>query len=348
MKPCRNSLLCYLAKKGPEWKDRLYSEIAAARAELALEVPNVLASLEFATTSPERANVGLGLATSVNRYWQLVGNTAFFVRYFDRLFASSPTDAHIVAYALWSVAILHFYAGQEATSVDCYERAIAAFMELGDPKQAMNLKVNLATVRASSGDMAAAEEICSEILSSKVELDVRTSVSSLYSQVTYKKGDYEASLQMARNAADGFASLNNHHGLALSINNVGHALRRLGRYEEARAAYSESLRMRKEIGDRIGVVLVMEGCSKLCAVLGHEEEGIKLATLTDSFRTRLRANRLSFDTDEWVETLETLRNRAGDRFEDWRREATDMDEATAVAFLEETLSGLKLLFQVGR
>ena len=226
------------------------------------------------------------------------------------------------------------------------KKAIKAYSELEDHQELIPLKSNLATVKASIGDIEGAKKLCDEIAESTDDPHSMASVDSLRCQMAYKIGDYAVSVERAQRALAGFRQVGNQHGAALAINNRAHALRQLGRFEEARAAYTESLEIRLKIRDTTGVIMVMEGVSKLCAAEARTEAGARLASMAEELRNRLHLYRNTFDRAEWDQSLERLRAGAGESFEFRWSDAMGREEADVFRFLEKELTGRALTEKV--
>ena len=110
-----------------------------------------------------------------------------------------------------------------------------------------------------------------------------------------------------------------------------------GRVREARSLHADGLRLRRDAGDRIGVVESLEGIAELGAAAGHMERMVQLVGAASAERRRLRTPSSPMDRERLEQWLPRAAAVLGeDRLAQAQAvgEGTPIDEAYALALAE--------------
>ncbi len=134
------------------------------------------------------------------------------------------------------------------------EQALALYTRLGDPRRIGTCEVNLAWMDSSSGDNESARLHC------------------------------ERAIALAREVGD---RLN----LAIAQNNLGDALRDMGRLDEAADAYAEAVSAYHELDDRGPIMALFEDVAVLASRRGEHARAFQLLGAADSLRETLGSPR---------------------------------------------------------
>ena len=145
-------------------------------------------------------------------------------------------------------------AGAAVTARELLDRGVETISDLDDPEVKGDLLFSMATAYGNLGlfDQATPLYRESESLSREVlgpDAAETSAVRAALANNLWERGDYAAADSVFQVATPGFAG--HPEQLAAALANRGRALMRLGRLDEARAAYEESLRLQDDLpGDR--------------------------------------------------------------------------------------------------
>jgi tetratricopeptide (TPR) repeat protein len=220
-------------------------------------------------------------------------------------------------------------------------KSVELFREVGDMRSMLSVMMNLATTQGSSGTMEEAEDHAHQVLATAEREGFAECVPpmlSLLSQLRYKAGRYEEALDLSTKAFEGWSKLGNAHGVGVATNNSAHALRRLGRFEEAADHYLRTLDVRLEINDRQGLLWTFEGVAKLALEMEKREVAIRIAGAVTAMRRRLNIHQLEIDKPEWAATLAAIQDVHGR--DEWWSQGELMEEQEVVALVRSELNAI--------
>ena len=171
----------------------------------------------------------------------------------------------------------NYYAAWQRT-----EEALAIEQSLGDlaglPSSLGNLGVNLITL----GNYDAAKDVFEQALAIAREIGARTSIGSELINLSWlaqAQGDWEKTIALAEEGLVIVRAANQADMLAEGLLWLGHGWMGLGRPEQAMAAYQESLRLRRELGQEYLAMGVVAGMARAAvaqddidSAIGHVSE----------------------------------------------------------------------------
>ena len=134
------------------------------------------------------------------------------------------------------------------------ERALALYTEIGDPRRISSCEINLAWMDGMAGDFEGSLRHCEE------------------------------AIRLAREVGD---KLN----LAIAQNNLGDALRDMGRLEEAGMAYGASAEAYRDLNDRGPLMALLEDVAVLSARASRHRDAFTLLGAADALRAELGSPR---------------------------------------------------------
>ncbi len=187
--------------------------------QLEAEHSNLRAALEWAGESSSRADLGLRLAASLCRFWDVRG--------------------------YW------------AEGLERLSRALGRTLDwkTADRAKALNAAGHLA---CRQGDYLSARKFCEESLVLQRALDDRWGIAAVLNNlgnVAHCQVDYPASLSLHNESLAIRRDLGDREGIAGSLNNLGLVARDQGDYMSARTLLEESLKIKTELGHRRAIAL---------------------------------------------------------------------------------------------
>jgi len=155
--------------------------------------------------------------------------------------------------------------------------------------------------------------------------------------VAYRRGDFEVARSLHERALSICRSLEDRHGIVLSLGNLGHAVFALGKPEAARAQYREALTLSFALGDWLSVAYSLTGLAST-APSGSFEQAACWLGIVDRILDDLGAVRDPIEADRYQETQRQLQRALGDRLFARRfaeGSAAKRDECIATLLAEE-------------
>ena len=159
---------------------------------------------------------------------------------------------------------LAFEQGDYPAAQTLYEESLAVWRELGDRRGAAGLLGNLALVARECGDLVAARTLAQESLTLSREVGdqgrVADALSILGKHRLRSRAISPRRARSIRRASPSAASWETATAIATALYSVGIAAFLRGEFEDARPLFQEALAIRRELGDRLGLARVLEGC----------------------------------------------------------------------------------------
>tara|TARA_R110002072_G_scaffold1780_10_gene14847 strand:- start:73940 stop:76534 length:2595 start_codon:yes stop_codon:yes gene_type:complete len=182
-----------------------------------------------------------------------------------------------------------------------------------------DLLVNYAIIKKNRGELAAARELLGKAIAAyqKAELVVSGAVYNTLANIDVGEGDLVSAGKNYQRSLDSYRTQESLSGAAIALSNLSWLAQREHRFEESLALLTESANIRREIGDRVGLVksMVREGAIyyemgqfDLClaiaeAILANEQSEIendfKATALT--YRGMVKAHQ-----GDWTDAFEYL------------------------------------------
>lgn len=254
--------------KGPaqqQWLDRLDAEHH-----------NILGALAWGASVAEQRPDALDLALALWRFWELRGHLGDGRAWLETLATSPNASLSLRARGLNAAAVLAHHQSDYAAADRLYNESLAIRRRLDDRAGVAASLNGLGHLAVSQGDFAAAQRTFQENVSIASELaDVRLRAASLMNlavSVQHLATRSTTAAEWTRRTAharslhhqalEAYRALEDAHGMALSLENLG-ALDSWERHDDdAWAHLEQSLAIRRDLGDRIGIC----GC---CRFLGE-------------------------------------------------------------------------------
>ena len=182
-------------------------------------------------------------------------------------FASMHDDAG-VADALQVTGTVCAQRGDGATARARYLESLAIRERLGDTAGVAALTNNLGIVAQQMGDHAVAREFGERALRLYTELGEPRRIGACEINLAWmdsSAGDHEAALRHCEEAIRLAREVGDRLNLAIAENNMGDALRDLGRLDEAGLAYGGAAETFRDLGDRGPLMALLEDVAVLTA-----------------------------------------------------------------------------------
>jgi predicted ATPase/DNA-binding SARP family transcriptional activator len=229
-------------------------------ARLEREHDNLRAALAWSQTPAGHAELGLRLAGSLWRFWDMRGYLGEGRRALENGLARVAARTAVRASALDGAGWLAYSQGDHLAARALHEESLQIWREVGDPWGMALALNNLGNVAWKQADYPTARQFHEESLKIRRELgDPMGIAASLHNlgMVAWNQGDYlgaralyEESLALKRPLGDKW-------GMATSANALGAIALELGELDVAQARYAESLALAQELGDKVGIAMVL-------------------------------------------------------------------------------------------
>jgi non-specific serine/threonine protein kinase len=128
---------------------------------------------------------------------------------------------------------------------------------------------------------------------------------------TYESGDIDAAIQHFEAARSEFRALGNNYGEGLVLTNLAKVSRTQGDYDGAIFLFQESLRLRWEHMDRLGIVGCLRGLATTLALAGRYLPAARLYGASEALRESIGAWVPAHHT-RYMRTVELVRTKLGD------------------------------------
>ncbi len=195
---------------------------------------------------------------------------------------------------------------------DNLRAALGWALERGDETLGLPLAAAMGHFWAVRGHLSEGQEWLERALSRWPEAvaPARAEVLSAAGHLAYIRGEYDRAATLHGEGLSLRRALGDHHGVALSLHNLGRVAHYRGGFEWAAALYDESLAIRRTLGDKRGVALSLNSSGVLARDQGDDERARALyeeslalfRELGDTWGTGLLLNnlaRVARDREEW-------------------------------------------------
>ena len=249
---------------GPDqakWLDRLEQEH-----------DNLRAALDWAVQSSD-GDLGLRLALSLWRYWEVRGHFLEGRQCFQRLLAlpKASVPAKLRMKALYAAGVLADAHGDYQAAHSLFAQNLEMNRQTDNPWGLAESLNNLAVVALRMQDFAAAESLFQESLDILKELKhargVALSLNNL-GNTARLKGDLATAHARHKESLKLFEEIGDQLDIAWTLNHLGDVARDEGRYEEAQALFARSIEMFRMLGVKWGVGSSLIDLGNLACVQG--------------------------------------------------------------------------------
>ena len=297
-------------------------EPAAARAWLAAELPNLVATATHATAEGWPGYAGR-LAVTLSYHLENGGHyTEALAIYGDALAAARGQDVAAEADAHHRIGNIMVNLGRHADAAEHYQRALRLRRELGDAAMVGRTLNNLGNLYQRWGRHAEAAEAFQEALASQRALGDRYGeavvLCNLGDHYVSSGGPYRQALAYYERAVGLCREVDDRSGEGTTLACIAHLFTRFGRYGEAAEAAVRGLSLVREVGDRYGECYARGALGLARLGLGYGEQA--RADVTAALRL---ARAIDDRMAEW-DTLAALgrvclrTGRSGDALEHFR------------------------------
>lgn len=245
------------------------SDQAEVLDRLEREHENFRSALRWTEETAE-LEVGLRLASSLCRFWQVRGHLSEGRTWLQHLLelanALGSVSASDLAKALDAAGALAYHQGDPRAAIALREESLALRRELGAERELVSTLNGLAAALHRHGDMARATELYQESLALARRLrNARGIVAALTNlgNVALENGEYEPASALYDEALALCRSQGDGRVLALILMNCGNARRALGDVNRGAALYEESLALARDLGDKQVVAMVLANLASI-------------------------------------------------------------------------------------
>jgi predicted ATPase/class 3 adenylate cyclase len=280
-------------------------------ARLAADHDNLRAALRWAHEDPTGANVELGMASGLWRFWEVRGDleegSAWLERALDRLGGEVSLRR---ASALTGAGVLAAHRGDYARAVAFHEASLMLHRELGDPLAIATACNNVASVAIERNDFGRARELYAEAIDLTGGAGDRHGAAYTVinlADLTSRMGDEEEADRLFRQSVAMFEALGDQWGAAHAATRLALAARRSGDLESARIGFEEALAANQRAGDRHAEARVLANLGDVAADGGELRQAEELYQRSLAVRSEL-GDRIGMAT-----VLERLAGVAEDR-----------------------------------
>jgi class 3 adenylate cyclase/tetratricopeptide (TPR) repeat protein len=232
--------------------------------------------------------------------------------------------------------------GDPTTARERYEASLRLRETLGDQAGVAALTSNLGIVAQQLGDGVGAHDYASRALALYTELGDRRRIGNCLVNLAWidgMAGDQESARRHCEEAIRVSGEVGDRLNVGLAQNNLGDALRELGRLDEAGAAYAAALATYRDLGDLGPLMALLEDVAILTIERGDPATAFRLVGSSDGLRAVLGAPRPEAAERALTERLAAARESLGDPAADAARRAgarlpTDQAIAAAIAAAE--------------
>jgi predicted ATPase/DNA-binding CsgD family transcriptional regulator len=278
------------------------------------EHENLRAAQRWAITAD--LDAAARLASALWRFWALAGYAAEGAAYLDRvLLRSHMLQTQVRANALHAAARLDRDRGRYAQALERCHGALALYEAEADlPGIALALNT-LANITGDVGHHAAARELYSKSLEIRRQLgDTSGEALALHNIASLDRDDgrLESAWELCERSHGLFQQAGDRWGVAISLLNLGHTAYLSGRHAEAHRLVVESLRTRREVQVRQGMLGCVDVLAYVALATGEPSRAVRWFGATEAIRELLGVVRPPDERPEIERDIQRARALLGD------------------------------------
>lgn len=315
----RDAHLEYFLALAKEDEQRVGQE-AQWLARLEEDHENLQAALSWSHSSEARARLGLRLAAALGRLWNVHGHFTLGRRLLIGLLERPDLRAPVPerALACYGAGRLTLWQGDCDAARLLFEEALAIYRGAGDRHGEMRVLVTLGIAAKGLGDEAGRRSRYEESLSVAREIgDKRGMAVALgnLAVVAADRGDLAAACDLNQQAMELMREVGDKHDLGgMLVNLASHSIR-AERFEVARAALGESLRLEQQLGAKRLGLHAIEMSAELAWHLGDAWQAALCLGAADALQRSIASSRLASDQAEHDrQVARTRESLGGERF----------------------------------
>jgi non-specific serine/threonine protein kinase len=267
-------------------------ELDAWLGNLAPEIDNLRAALDFSLAEPAQAASGLRLVANLHWFWFGRGHLSEGREWLDRLLAvNRAVPKPLLAQARLSAGFLGCWQGEFEAARASLQRSLELFEEMGDRAGAAFSLHGLGFAANGLGDHALAGSLFEKSLRIAREIEDPWLVAftlhftaigtSFRGEHDLARSQFEEGINLIK---QGIGSA---QGKAYSLFHLGRIARLQGDYATAQSQHAEGIRMFWQMGDRRGLGYSLSGFACLALAEEQIERAAGLFGAADSIREEL-------------------------------------------------------------
>ena len=240
------------------------------------EHDNLRAAIRWSIES-EEAEIGLGLAGALWRFWEMRGYLAEGRERLARLLSLPETGAttKVRLKGLYAAGVLADAQCDYPAARSLFDEKLRLHRRLGDKWGIANSINNLGIMALRERDYDGARSLYQESLSLWRELGNQRAVALALGNlgnVADLVKDYPAAHDCYQQSLEVFRDLQDQRGVALSLSHLGDIARHESEFELARSFYDQSLAILVELGDKRGVANLFADMGSMASERGDYDQ----------------------------------------------------------------------------
>lgn len=311
---------------------------------LDLEEGNLREAVEWGLADPSRVATALRILTALHWYWFARGRFAGCRTLLERgLAAGGHVPPEVCARALSALAIIGVWQGDGAFMRPRAEASVALLRESADTESLVYALTVLGatTVGADPGRARTACLEAVELLDGAAPTPLAAFSLFWLGLASLAAGDDEGAREPLERAVEIGRALDHQPTIAHPQTLLSRTLAGLGHDAVALEGLEESLRIHDRLGDRFGLVLVVEGIAGLAARKGQVDGPARLFAAAQSLRESIGGPLLPFEERRYEGVVASLLDRMGvEPHERARGQGGVMDLAEMVSLATDTVQEL--------
>jgi predicted ATPase/DNA-binding SARP family transcriptional activator/DNA-binding CsgD family transcriptional regulator len=291
----------YLALAEEAGPELLGAQAVPALERLRAEHDNLRAALSWAldpaAESEDRTEMGLRLATALERFW-LVYGVGEGRGWLERGLAKSGASPYVRARALNQAGWIALFQGGQDRAIAMLEESLALFKELGDKPGMATSLTNLGFAVAHLGDSRRVAAMREEAEALRREpLDRRTLAHLLHflTLAALDAGDLEQALCGQRESLTLHRELGDIRGIAISLTALGMTMLKAGEPERAKEFFAESLNLLRRMGEKMGIAYCLLGLAGVAGEQVRPDRAARLWGAAEALREAIGMDLSPFD-----------------------------------------------------
>lgn len=217
---------------------------------------NFRAVLRWATRE-SRAEIGLRLAGSLERFWVVRGHHAEGRRWLQTFeVPEQDENRSILAKAFATRARIAHHQGDYQAAISFLEQSLRLYGAISNLSGVAGALMLMAMTFHRQGDYARAENLYNESLMSYRQLNDKRGIADILGGLgvlAFYQGNYEGAIPILEEALQIHKEIGNKLAASINLNNLGVVFMHRGNPERARLYYEESEKLHQELGHKVGI-----------------------------------------------------------------------------------------------
>jgi non-specific serine/threonine protein kinase len=276
-----------LAQKGSE--GLVGTAQSASLAGLELDQDNMRAALTWALGNDK--DLALKLAAALGPYWYMRGSLTEGQEWLAAATAASSTPSPTLARAMTHAGWVAYWQGDYERSRALAEQGLAVARDVGDAMEIARA-VNLlgGVFHIADEDFEAARRCYAESYEIRSRLNDHWGIASSLNNLAlaeYDAGDYERAESLMREALARVDILGDRRARANALDSLARIVLERGKEAEARRYHSECLALAQELGDKVDTADALDGLARVAVAEGTPERALTIAGAAHALRDRI-------------------------------------------------------------